>query len=265
MKVTILTSNQPRHLALVEALADCVDQVYAIHESTSVFPGKVQDFYNKSDVMQTYFSKVIQSEEKIFGKIRPMPSKVRQIILRMGDLNLIDRNNFKEAFESDLYIVCGASYIKGELCDYLVEKKCLNIHMGISPYYRGTATNFWPVYDDCLEYVGATIHYLTKGLDSGPILFHTLPKPEAINYFDLGMKAVQSAFMGITHHLKSNSIFNFSPEQQDKTKQIRYSKRNEFNDEIAIKFMERDIQPEIIKSRLGNRNMKLFKNPFVAF
>ena len=48
--------------------------------------------------------------------------------------------------------------------------------MGISPYYRGTDCNFWAMYDNNPHLVGSTIHLLTKGLDSGPILYHALSK-----------------------------------------------------------------------------------------
>ena len=47
--------------------------------------------------------------------------------------------------------------------------------MGVSPYYRGTSCNFWAIYDDNPSYVGSTIHLLSKGLDSGDILFHCIP------------------------------------------------------------------------------------------
>ena len=46
--------------------------------------------------------------------------------------------------------------------------------MGVSPYYRGNDCNFWALYDDNPHLVGATIHMLTKGLDSGPMLYHAM-------------------------------------------------------------------------------------------
>ena len=46
--------------------------------------------------------------------------------------------------------------------------------MGISPYYRGTDCNFWALYDNNSHLVGSTIHYLSKGIDSGPILYHAI-------------------------------------------------------------------------------------------
>ena len=52
--------------------------------------------------------------------------------VKSGDLTLLSRNQFDAALNSDVYVVFGASYIKGWLSDFLVEKDAITIHMGIS-------------------------------------------------------------------------------------------------------------------------------------
>ena len=84
----------------------------------------------------------------------------------MGDLNHLKKADLKDFLESDIYVVFGSSYIKGFLVDFLIKRKAINIHMGLSPYYRGADCNFWALQDDNPHYVGATIHLLSKGLDS---------------------------------------------------------------------------------------------------
>ena len=51
------------------------------------------------------------------------------------------------------------------LINFLIKKKTINIHMGISPYYRGSDCNFWAMYDNNLHLVGGTVHLISKGLD----------------------------------------------------------------------------------------------------
>jgi methionyl-tRNA formyltransferase len=51
----------------------------------------------------------------------------------------------------------------------------INIHLGLSPFYRGAGTNFWPLVNREPEYCGATIHFLDAGVDSGPIIAHVRP------------------------------------------------------------------------------------------
>ena len=75
MKVTVFSSNQPRHLNLVKEISKIVENVYFISEVNTIFPGKVNDFFRKTDVMQKYFKNVINSEAKIFGSINFLPLK----------------------------------------------------------------------------------------------------------------------------------------------------------------------------------------------
>ena len=167
MKITVFSSNQPRHLNLVKSLAKVANEVFFVNEVNSVFPGSVADKIGKSEVKESYFSRVRSAERSLFGDLFFLPSNIRTLSIRAGDLSQLTRAQLDGALQSDVYIVFGASFIKGWLIDFLVERKAVNIHMGLSPFYRGAACNFWALYDNNPGYVGATIHYLSKGLDSG--------------------------------------------------------------------------------------------------
>ena len=129
--------------------------------------------------MRKYFLKVDKAEEKYFEKDNYVKDFVRLKMIKQGDLNSISKKDLKFALNSDVYIIFGASYITNNwLINFLI-KKAINIHMGLSPFYRGSSCNFWAIYDNNPEYVGATIHYLSKGLDSGKIIsivFQTIKK-----------------------------------------------------------------------------------------
>ena len=57
--------------------------------------------------------------------------------------------------------------------------------------------------------------------------------------------------------IKDNSIFKINPEAQDKSKEIRYSKKNEFNEEIVKEYFEKVIN--LNNKKLDN---SLLKEPF---
>ncbi len=261
MKITVFTSNQPRHLNLIRSLSDCCDEVFAIQECSTIFPGQVEDFYKKSDTFKTYFSKVLEAEKKVFGSQNFLPENVRQFAIRFGDLNKMPLERFGEALNTDLFIVFGSSYIKGDLIDFLVSKGCINLHMGVSPYYRGTATNFWPLHDQRPEYVGTTIHLISKGLDSGDILYHAMPKPQKYHPFEIGMQAVKASHLSLKKFIKTNEIKSFQPVKQDRSLELRYSKRLDFNDEIAAQFLQSPPSPEFINDRLKNISVDGLINP----
>jgi methionyl-tRNA formyltransferase len=165
------------------------------------------------------------------------------------------------ALNADIYIVFGASFIKGDLCRFLVSKRALNIHMGTSPYYRGSSCNFWALYDNRPDFVGATIHLLTAGLDSGPILFHALPVPAEFDPFTLGMRAVRVAHEALCLKIASGDLWSDLPTPQDRNSEFRYTRNSAFTDEIATEYLGRALSPSQIKERLMLRDLGRFIRP----
>lgn len=261
MKIAVFTSNQPRHLALIKELSKIADEVYAVIEVNTVFPGQRADFYQKTEIMQAYFAQVIASEQNIFGNISFLPLNVFPLIIKSGDLNDLSPAILAPVLGADRFVVFGASYIKGYLIDELVARGAYNIHMGISPYYRGSSCNFWASYDKNYALVGATIHMLSKGLDSGPMLFHALPTPTK-HAFDLGMQAVKSAHTALVQRIADGSIDTFKPVLQDKSKEIRYTKNADFTDSVAAEYLANPPSAKAIADSIANQNSDFFINPF---
>lgn len=264
MRVTVFTSNQRRHASLIGGLAGIAESVFAVQEVTTLFPGAVDDFYRKSPVMQTYFARVMAAEEKVFGPPTFTARNVRTIAVKMGDLSSLSCDWLKECLEADAFIVFGASFIRPPLVDLLVERRALNIHVGVSPYYRGNSCNFWAAYDNNAEYVGATIHLLTQGLDSGPILCHAFPRFDGESVFEYTMKAVKAAHQGLIARVADGTLNHIEPVPQDKALQLRYSKNSDFRDEVAAEFLSRQVTPDDLASQVGRRKLDQFVNPVVS-
>jgi hypothetical protein len=266
MTITVFTGNQPRHTALIEALAQIADTVNAVQECTTVFPGRVPDFFQKSEVMQRYFQRVMKAERERFGTPRfPRSSgNIQQFAIRMGDLSSLDLESLGPALDADWFIVFGASYIKGPLCEALIERRAVNIHMGVSPYYRGSSTNFWALYDRRPEFVGATIHRLTTGLDSGPILFHALPPPEPIDPFALGMSAVASAHEALAEALVDGRLRTLNPVPQDRSREIRYTRNADFTDAAAEQYLRQIMSAKQVGAILAARGDEAYIRPVIG-
>jgi len=130
--------------------------------------------------------------------------------------------------------------------------------MGISPFYRGTDCNFWALYDGNPHLVGATIHYLSKGLDNGPIIYHAISNHKN-NEFEYTMSAAKAAFHSIVEKIKTNSLYKMKKVKQESKLEIRYSKKIDFNDYIIKKFYKKNLKI--------NREFDLSKliNPFILY
>jgi len=69
----------------------------------------------------------------------------------------------------DLLAVCGTGVIRPEVFS-LAPKGALNIHTGITPEYRSADPIFWALYRGEPDKVGVTIHFIDRGIDTGPII-----------------------------------------------------------------------------------------------
>ena len=258
MKITLFTTNKNRHNYLVNLLSNNCDELFVIQECGTIFPGIIPGHYSTSDTMKNYFDKVNDVQAKLFGNsyVNNSSKNIKVLPILLGDLNKCSLSFLSDFLKSDIYVVFGSSYIKGELIDYLVKQKAINIHMGVSPYYRGTDCNFWASYDDNPHLVGATIHMLSKDLDSGPILYHAMSNIKS-NPFEYTMSTVKSAFLSITERIKDKSIFEIEPAVQDKSKEIRYSKKVEFNEGLVNEYFLKNI--DLNSKKFDN---SLLKDPY---
>ena len=258
MKITLFTSNKNRHNYLINLLSEVSDQLYVIQESGTIFPGIVSGHYQVSPIMKKYFENVNNAQSKLFGNsyVNNKKKNIKILPMLLGDLNQCSMNLLSDFLKSDVYVVFGSSYIKGELVDFLVKQKAINIHAGVSPYYRGTDCNFWALYDDNTHLVGTTIHLLSKGLDSGSMLYHAMSNLKT-NPFEYSMSTVKSAFHSIAERIKDGSIFTIKPLVQDKIKEIKYSKKSEFSEEVVKEYFEKKI--DLNSKKFDN---SLLKEPF---
>ena len=258
MKITLITSNKSRHNYFINYLGKFCDELFVIQECATVFPGLIPDRYPASDTMKKYFSKVNAAQEKFFDNsyVDFNSKKIKILPILMGDLKYCSLSFLSDFLGSDLYIIFGSSFIKGDLIDFLIEKKAINIHMGVSPYYRGADCNFWALNDNNPHLVGATIHLISKNLDSGPILFHALSNLKD-DPFEYTMSTVKSAFESIVAKIKDQSILEIKPVDQDKENEIRYSKLSDFNENVINDYFTKNLNLDSKKP-----DTKLFRNPY---
>ena len=252
MKITIFTGNSNRHKFLIKILKNY--DLYIVQEEKK-FSYLKSNRYQKNLIEKSYFKKVKKAEQLLFGKITLSKNMYKEKIkLKYKEVNNLKFNSMKKFLKSDLYIVFGSSIIKGTLLDFLIKKKCINIHMGISPFYRGTNCNFWATYDKNFDLVGSTIHYLTKEIDKGPILYHSI-SDKIRNPINYSMAAVKAAIFSIANFIDSKEIFNFKPVKQNISKQIRYCENKDFNYKLIKKYPKKiDIKK--------NKNIKLIR-PYI--
>lgn len=116
----------------------------------------------------------------------------------------------------DILVIYGTSIIPDEVLG-LSRIITLNMHTGISPYYRGTSCSFWPIHNREPILVGATVHECTSNIDGGRIFAVKKAKlyrdDHSLHHvFARSVLAGTEAYMDVLDAAKSGSL---SGEQQD--------------------------------------------------
>ncbi len=257
MKITLFTANQSRHNYFINLLSSISTELNVVQENDTLFPGGIEGHYPASNIFNDYFKNVVRAQMELFGSNYIKAKNLNLISMKEGDINKCSTSLLNNFLKSDIYIVTGSSFIKGELAKFLIKKKALSIHMGLAPYYRGTDCNFWALYDNNPHLVGATIYMLSEGLDTGKILYHALTEIKD-DPFLYTMSTVKSAFDSLAERISNKEIFNMTPTKQDSKKEIRYSKKKEFTEKIIGEFSKKKIELKNF-----NFDQKLYINPFI--
>ncbi|MBW0146423.1 formyl transferase [Marinobacter arenosus] len=98
-------------------------------------------------------------------------------VLRTQGVNAINAPEYRDWIRSlrpDVIAVCGASIMKAELLA-VPTHGVLNLHGGLSQFYRGLFTTDWAIHNREPERVGATVHFVSEGVDDGDVVYQGRP------------------------------------------------------------------------------------------
>jgi len=195
VKAILLTSTFRRHQAVANYVATRCDLVGVWQETKTFVPERYAENEDDHQVIRRHFDARDASEAAYFAgdaTLRLDPAAVVRQVEGNGCNDLVEVSEMV-ALQPDVVLVFGTGILRGTLLSRFAGR-IINIHLGLSPYYRGAGTNFWPLVNREPEYVGATIHYLDAGIDTGPILAHARPSIAAGDGpHDLGNKTIVAA------------------------------------------------------------------------
>jgi methionyl-tRNA formyltransferase len=97
--------------------------------------------------------------------------------VKCGEINSEGFASRIRATGPDIIVVLGSSVIRPEIIS-IPSVAMINLHSGLSPYYRGAWSYGWPLVHDAPECIGATVHHVNAGIDTGDIIFQTRPALE---------------------------------------------------------------------------------------
>jgi methionyl-tRNA formyltransferase len=216
MKIVILTDSSDRHFYFCNRIMEECDSVVGvflgakqIHKS---FLLKIKQIISRKIFIRSVLNKLINVifskygkkfneeklwEEKLFfagSKDKFYLNISNEILCENIDSNLVSINNKVyidkiQALKPDVIVVMGTCLLGREIIN--ISKYIINMHTGLSPYYRGGYTNLWPILYDEYGFFGVTIHTMTTGIDSGEIVYTARPDVSlGDSYGSINSKAV---------------------------------------------------------------------------
>ncbi len=194
MRVAVLTSTNQRHLYFAARIAERFEVPLVVTERKEFHPDRVHRDEQEEEILRQWFDLRNRMEEDFFGDAaRRFVESHGDRILELEPKAVNEPENIQRLVDSGVgaAAVFGTSLLRPPLIEAL-EGRLVNCHLGLSPYYRGSGTNFWPFYNRELEYVGVTVHWIDTGVDSGPILHQGRPEIAADdNPHSIGCKTIQ--------------------------------------------------------------------------
>lgn len=175
VRIVLLTSDQRRHRYAAARLAGSLDLAGLVVEPKSAGPGTpAAGESNDEDaaVVRRHFEERDEVEERLLGD--PGLPDVERLDVPAGGINEGAVAAWLPELRPDLLVLYGTGIVREPLLSAW-PGRIVNLHLGLSPYYRGSGTNFWPLVRRQPECVGATIHLAVPRVDAGPILAQVRP------------------------------------------------------------------------------------------
>lgn len=177
-KVVFMCGSHRRHLYIANELGKFGRLAGLVIEKREDFVPVPPDDLSERDRNNFihHFEERDKAETKFFSNVDvdALLNSTPHISVSKEDLNGSRTIAFLEEIQPDYLFSYGVHLISDTIIG-LFDNRCFNLHGGLSPWYKGTITLFWPFYNLCPNWAGMTIHKLTSRLDAGEILHHSVP------------------------------------------------------------------------------------------
>jgi methionyl-tRNA formyltransferase len=234
-RALILTSNSLRHIYFANKMAKAFDVKGLILEPKSDYFESQQE---ESALVRTHFATLAQYEKKYLAEFQDFPSVP---LLRVKKNEINDHACLQWALEKDVEIVLlFGTGILGDAWLSTFKDKIVNLHLGHSPRYRGSATLFWPFANDELEFVGSTIHLAESKVDAGAILkIVTSETCSGDNFYDINFKTIKKSIDELPGVVSDFVGGRLSPVLQRVDDQKYCYRKRDFTEDVLRRVMEK--------------------------
>lgn len=177
MKVLLLTGSHPRHIYVVNKLADLGIVAAHVMELRESFVPQPAIYFDEIDRLNfiRHFADRDEAEHRHFNGHEKVKLEIPTLRVSLAQLNSEETVKWVAEQSFDLAISYGVHKLNNELLE-VMPKHSWNIHGGLSPWYKGNTTLFWPFFMLRPNWAGMTVHQLSARLDAGEIVHQSVPQ-----------------------------------------------------------------------------------------
>lgn len=191
-RIVFIGGTHPRHLYYFNRIAEKFDVIGAILEQREGMIPTPPEWCEHLDkaLFSHHFRSRDTKETIYFGN---QEIEFNHITVDPDKLNTHANAEYIAQLSPDLVLIFGCHMIRNPLLEAL-QMPAVNLHLGLSPRYRGSATLFWPFYNLEPNHAGCTFHQIVHEPDAGNILHQCRPELKHGDIIhDVACKAVVKA------------------------------------------------------------------------
>lgn len=213
MRIVLLTSDQRRHRYAARTLAQSLELAGIVSEPKPAAAAPALELGEVAEIVRRHFRERDEAEARLLGD--PAFPAVARLEVPTGEINGEAVFRWVSERRPDLLVLYGTRIVKDPLLAAW-PGRIINLHLGLSPYYRGSGTNFWPLVRRQPECVGATIHLAVREVDAGPILAQVRPDAQVSDRcHELGTRTLMRGLAELPRVLRLYAEGELQPALQD--------------------------------------------------
>jgi methionyl-tRNA formyltransferase len=197
-RALLLTSDKKRHQYYASQISKVFELVGIIREPKKNY---YESQSSESPLVQKHLLD-LQHAENIMDHTNTSISECPVLEVNRDQINTQSTLEWAIELNPDVVFLFGTGILKGLWLNHF-SKRIINIHLGLAPKYKGSATLFWPFYNDDLDHLGTTIHLAAEKVDSGDIL-------KTFKFYDLFPNLLNS---NLNYYESTNQLIKKSLEQ----------------------------------------------------
>ena len=265
-KIVLLTGSELRHEFFKKYISS-MNEIQVLSTYCESTKGNLSDFVEKQSISGDIRKLHLHTRsvfEKDFFEVfcKTVEDKSNSIYINRGSINQKDIVSKIVSLNPDLIISYGCSIIRSELLSYF-KGRFINIHLGLSPYYRGSGTNYWPFVNNELQFIGTTFMHIDEGIDTGEIIHQIRARiTHDDNIHQIGNRLIKDSVIECFKLIRSFEKLEKSEPIEIKPEETKYYQKKDFSEE-SLKLAQKNFSEGIVAKYLENKVILEKKYPII--